>query len=42
MRAALTVPHRVAGLGFATSSEHEFLHIVVERRILAVLARVIG
>ena len=43
MRAALTVPHRVAGLGlFATSSEHEFLHIVIERRILAILARVIG
>ena len=43
MRAALTVPQRVEGLGlFATSSEHEFFHIVVERRILAVLARVIG
>lgn len=43
MRAALRCPQRVAGLGlFATSSEHEFLHIVIERKVLALLARTIG
>ena len=43
MRAALQCPSRVGGLAlFATSSEHEFLHVVIERRILAILARTVG